>query len=318
MNEYGTNTLLEKQELDMLLNAGLVLDHRDERITLLHRKRNVLTEITQQPHPGLDCLVLRAVDTRIWQSRMVSRAMDVRKLKRLTLIHCNNPMLMSWTQYPKDLESLEILSPIQTYPYKAGLVLVDNLLAKPLSHFRHLTQLNLQHIGAPICEVLFTLSVEAGKQLKVLKLADQDVTGIDKIYSFQRRGVGPLECPLYKLLVHLCPNLEVLCLDISNNAVENKPADVLSRAPDARFMAIEHYLEELQEAPSLPVFETLRSHQQLRVLQLITSITGDTRNETDIDMIASRSCSPDLAYFTFAFSAPPPSSSIDAVRTVED
>ncbi|KAL8646594.1 MAG: hypothetical protein Q9226_006793 [Calogaya cf. arnoldii] len=316
LTEFGTSRLAEKQGLDILLDAGLVvLDQRDERVASLSLKESVSSKVTKRSHSGLESLVLRGIDTRTWRKRIASPVDNPGNLKRLALVHCDNPMLMNWTRYPEDMEILEIVNPYQTYPYKAGIVLTDNLLAKPLSQFRHLTELNLQHIGAPICEVLFSLGVEAGKQLKVLKLHDQFVTGIDKDYSFQRHTIGVLHCPLYKILVYLCPNLEVLSLDVSNNAVEDKPLDILYRTPDTRSLAIEPCLEELQGKPSLPVFETLRSLQRLQALRLVTSDTGNARNEKSSDMIASRTCSSDLAYFTFAISA---SRSTDTVRNVED
>ncbi|KAL8848144.1 MAG: hypothetical protein Q9221_006830 [Calogaya cf. arnoldii] len=315
--EFGTSRLAEKHGLDLLLDAGLVvLDHRDERVASLSLNESVSSKVTKRSHPGLESLVLRGVDTRTWRKRIAPPGENPRNLKRLALVHCDNPMLMNWTRYPEEMESLEIVNPYQTYPYKAGVVLTDNLLAKPLSHFRHLTELNLQHIGAPICEVLFTLGVEAGKQLKVLKLHDQSVTGIDNNYSFQRHHpIGVLDCPLYKLLVYLCPNLEVLSLDVSNNAVEGKPPDILYRTPDTRSLAMEPCLEELQGEPSLPVFETLRSLQRLRSLRLVTSDTGNARSEKSSDIIASRTCSSDLVYFTLAVSASRPT---DTFGNAED
>lgn len=300
---------------DILLDAGFLMDHRDERMASLALEEFISTRTPKRPNPGLESLVLRGIDIRIWQKGNLSHALNLRNLKRLALVNCNNPMLISWTRYPQDMESLEIVNPDQTYPYKAGLVLTDNLLAKPLSHFCHLSELNLQHIGGPICEVLFQLGLDAGKQLKVLKLHDQEVTGIDEIYSFQRDGSDALDCPMYKLLVYICPNLEVLSLDISSNAVDSKSMGRHYRSSDSRSVALEPLLEQVNNVSTLPVFETLRSLQCLRSLRLVTADVGNARSEQVSDRIGRSTCSADIEYFTLAVSA---SRSTEDIGNVED
>ncbi|KAL8962588.1 MAG: hypothetical protein Q9193_001030 [Seirophora villosa] len=220
-------------------------------------------------------------------------------------------MLISWPQYPRDLENLEIVQPHQTHPYKAGLVLSDNLLANPLSHFRNLSELNLQHVGGPICEVLFNL-VEIGKQLKVLKLHDQAVEGIDRLYWIERSQPQPhsdcLECPFWKLLVYICPNVEILSLDISDIALQEDDMNEFKRASDSRSIALEPILEEMEHAPTLEVFETLRSLRYLRSLRLMTLDSGDTvrpRSERNWIPVSKKLWSANLESFvlTVAFVA---------------
>ncbi|KAL8951070.1 MAG: hypothetical protein Q9183_007484, partial [Haloplaca sp. 2 TL-2023] len=203
--------------------------------------------------------------------------LDLCNLKRLALIRCDNPMLISWPQYPRDLENFELVHPHQTYPYKAGLVLSDNVLANPLSHFRNLSELNLQHIGGPICEVLFNL-VEIGKQLKVLELHDQAVEGINRLYWIQpsQPHSDCLECPSWNLLAYTCSNVEILSLDISDIALQEHDMHESKRASDSRSVALGPILEEMEHAPTLDVFETLRSPRYLRSLRLMTLDTCDT------------------------------------------
>ncbi|KAL8921376.1 MAG: hypothetical protein Q9172_004040 [Xanthocarpia lactea] len=211
-------------------------------------------------------------------------------------------MSTSWHCYPQDLETLEIVDPVQTYPIRVGLLLTENLLAKPLSHFRNLEELTLQNVGAPICEVLINLC-ESGKKLKVLQLQDQEVSGIDQVYRFRRkepRGDSEyLNCPFHKLLVYICPNVEILSLDISINTLEQGPLDVHLRGSDSRSAALEPLLEELEQIPTLPVCETLRSLQRLRSLQL-TLPDGSARREQVVLAFAKKWWSTDLEYFSVA------------------
>ncbi|KAL8996814.1 MAG: hypothetical protein Q9169_003783 [Polycauliona sp. 2 TL-2023] len=258
------------------------LNYGDDCASLLALENVVSATSSKRPDPGFASLVLHGTDVRLWQKYDSSHAFYLCKLRRLALIGCENPMLISWPQYPRDLESLEIVHPHQTYPYKAGLVLSDNMLANPLSHFRNLAELNLQHIGGPICEVLFNL-VDIGKQLKVLKLHDQAVEGFDRLYWIQRNQPQPnsdyLECPFWKLLVHTCPNVEILSMDISNIGLREDDMDEFKRASDSNSIALEPILEEMEQVPTLKVFETLRSLRCLKSLRLMTLDTVAPRNE---------------------------------------
>ena len=305
---------------DILLDNGFTLDHRDERAALMAPNEFVPSRTTKQSIPGLESLVLRGTSIeywQMWQRGAFIQVLNFDNLKRLALVDCNNPMRLSWPQYPQALESLEIVNPDQTYPYKAGVVLTERQLANPLEHFRHLSELNLQNVGAPICEVLILLGVEAGKQLKVLKLHDQEVTGIDEIYTIRRvYAAGELDCPWYKLLVYLCPNLEVLSLDMSNNSVEDQPLVTHYRTSDPRFVALELRLEQMNSAPTLPVFDTLRSLRRLHSLRLVTPDVGKARSEPTANMIARRMCSSGLKYFTLAVSACPSTGHIGDVEDV--
>ncbi|KAI4243788.1 MAG: hypothetical protein L6R42_010649 [Xanthoria sp. 1 TBL-2021] len=84
---------------------------------------------------------------------------------------------MPWQSYPTDLQILEMLDPVPSYPIVTDLYLRDQQFAQPLSHFRNLKVLDIQNVGAPICEVLWNLC-ESGKNLKcngqgALRFADK-------------------------------------------------------------------------------------------------------------------------------------------------
>ncbi|KAL8889826.1 MAG: hypothetical protein Q9192_005959 [Flavoplaca navasiana] len=230
-------------------------------------------------------------------------------------------MLLSWPQYPQSLESLEIVNPDQTDPYKEGLFLTGKQLGEPIDYFCHLSELNLQNVGAPICEVLPFLSAEAGAQLKVLKLHDQAVTGVDQIYTIRRDYTSEQDyaaeqdCPMYKLLVYVCPNLEVLSLDVSSNSVEDQPLDRHIRTMDMGYEGLGLRLEQMNNAPTLPVFHTLRSLRRLHFLRLVIPDQGKARSGQTADMIARRTCSSELRYFTLAVSA---SAATGDIGDVED
>ncbi|KAL8870122.1 MAG: hypothetical protein Q9174_003761 [Haloplaca sp. 1 TL-2023] len=281
--------LPSKDGPDLFLDTDAILEFCDKHRPVLAPIDPVSVRIPKRRDLGVASLVLYQTDIRLWQKVASSHTLDLCNLKRLALIRCDNPMLMPWSQFPRGLETLEIVHPHQTYPYKAGLVLSDNLLAHPLSHFRNLSELDLQHIGGPICEVFFNL-VEIGKQLKVLKLHDQTVEGIEKRYWIQRSQPHPhseyLECPFWKLLVYTCPDVEILSLDISNIALERDDIKECKRASDWRSIALEPILEEMEHAPTLEVFETLRSLRCLRSLRLMTLDTYDTiRTRTEPNWI---------------------------------
>ncbi|KAL8834872.1 MAG: hypothetical protein Q9176_007237 [Flavoplaca citrina] len=213
---------------DILPDTGILLDHRDERTALMAPNDSVTTRKTKQSRSGLESLILRGVAIQyweVWQNGAFIKALSFRNLKRLALVDCNNPMLLSWPHYPQALEGLEIVNPDQTDPYKTGQFLTGKQLAEPIEYFCHLSELNLQNVGAPICEILPFLSVEAGAQLKVLKLHDQEVTGVDQMYTIRRDYSAEQDCPIYKLLVYVCPNLKVLSVDVSSNSVEDQPLE---------------------------------------------------------------------------------------------
>ncbi|KAL9003128.1 MAG: hypothetical protein Q9180_009928 [Flavoplaca navasiana] len=243
-------------------------------------------------------------------------ALSFRNLKRLALVDCNNPMLLSWYQYPQTLECLEIVNPEQTDPYKTGQFLTGKQLADPIEYFCHLSELNLQNVGAPICEVLPFLSAEAGAQLKVLKLHDQEVTGVDQMYTIRRDYGAEQDCPMYKLLVYVCPNLEVLSLDLSSNSVEDQPLERHIRTMDIGYEGLGLRLEQMNSAPTLPVFDTLRSLRRLHSLRLVIADQGKARSGQTADMIARRTCSAELRYFTLAVSACPSTGHIGDVEDV--
>ena len=280
--------------------------NRDERLTPLawRKSRNPSTS----SGPGLESLVLHKNDVRLWQKHDLSQSLDLRRLKRLALDRCNNPMSISWHCYPQDLERLEIADPVQTYPIRVGLLLTENLFAKPLFYFHNLEELSLQNVGAPICEVLINLC-ERGNKLKVLQLQDQEVSGIDQVYKFRRkepRGDSDyLDCPFHKLLVHICPNVEILSLDISINTLEQGFLDVYLRGSDSRSPALEPLLEELGQTPTLPVYETFRSLQRLRSLQLTMPEHRAARNEQIVLSFAEKLWSKDLEYFGLAIRSTP-------------
>ncbi|KAL9638173.1 MAG: hypothetical protein Q9204_001592 [Flavoplaca sp. TL-2023a] len=210
-----------------ILDTGFLLDRRDERTALMAPNDSITTRTTKQSTSGLESLILRGVALRlweVWQNGAFIKALSFRNLKRLALVDCNNPMLLSWPQYPQSLESLEIVNPDQTDPYKEGLILAGKQLAEPIGYFCHLSELNLQNVGAPICEVLPILNAEAGAQLKVLKLHDQAVTGVDQMYTI-RRDYGPeQDCPMYKLLVP--PSLLYLLRKLRKQAVKEDEVDI--------------------------------------------------------------------------------------------
>lgn len=298
-----SRTLPTKDGPDLFLNTDAILDYCEKHGSRLASINPVSVRIPKRPCPGVASLVLYQIDIRLWQKVASSHPLDLCNLKRLALIRCDNPMLISWPQYPRDLETLEIVHPHQTYPYKAGLVLSDNLLANPLSHFRNLSELNLQHVGGPICEVLFNL-VEIGKQLKVLKLHDEAVEGIDRLYWIQRSQPQPhsdcLECPFWKFLVYTCPNVEILSLDISDIALQKDDMNEFKRASDSRSIALEPILEGLEQVPTLGVFETLRSLRYLRSLRIMTLDTGDTarpRSEANWIPVSKKLWSADFESF---------------------
>ncbi|KAL8881958.1 MAG: hypothetical protein Q9215_005537 [Flavoplaca cf. flavocitrina] len=304
---------------DILPDTGILLDHRDERTALMAPNDSVTTRKTKQSRSGLESLILRGVAIQyweVWQNGAFIKALSFRNLKRLALVDCNNPMLLSWPHYPQALEGLEIVNPDQTDPYKTGQFLTGKQLAEPIKYFCHLSELNLQNVGAPICEILPLLSVEAGAQLKVLKLHDQEVTGVDQMYTIRRDYGAEQDCPMYKLLVYVCPNLEVLSVDVSSNSVKDQPLERHVRTMDMGYEGLGLRLEQMNNAPTLPVFDNLRSLRRLHSLRLVIPDAGKARSGQTADMIARRTSSSELRYFTLAVSACPSTGHIGDVEDV--
>ncbi|KAL9028866.1 MAG: hypothetical protein Q9196_002820 [Gyalolechia fulgens] len=304
---------------DILQDTGFLLDHRDERTALMAPNESVTTRGKKQSKADLESLILRGVAIRLWERRQSGafvKVLSFRNLKRLALVECNDPMRISWHQYPQSLESFEMVDPHQTDPYMSGQFLTGKQLAEPIDYFCHLSELNLQNVGAPICEVLPFLSCEAGAQLKVLKLHDQEVTGVDQLYIIRHNFGTEQDCPMYKLLVYVCPYLEVLSLDISSNSVEDLPLDRHVRTMDMGYKGLHLRLEQMNSAPTLPVFDTLRSLRHLHSLRLVIPDHGKARSGPTVDMIARRTCSSDLRYFTLAVSASAATGNIGDVEDV--
>lgn len=224
------------------------------------RERTVPLASTKQAKcsgPILESLVINRFDMTHWlkhgwRSHDPSVGLNFHGLSRLTLVNCDNAYAMQWQRYPPDLAVLEILDPFQNFPVKCGLYLSDNILAQPLAHFRNLAVLNLQNIGPPIGEVLWNLC-ENSKKLKVLKLHDQDVEGIDICYRFRRnqplQNSEFLECPLHKLLVHICPAVQILSVDISSSGLKQNVVKVYNRSFDWRSTAWSRYWRRWRRRP---------------------------------------------------------------------
>ena len=108
---------------------------------------------------------------------------------------------------------------------------------------------------------------------------------------------------MYKLLVFVCPNLEVLSLDLSSNSVEDQPLDRYVRTMDIGYEGLGLRLEQMNNAPTLLIFDTLRSLRRLQSLRLVIPDAGKARSGQTANMIARRTCSSELRYFTLAVSA---------------
>ena len=190
-------------------------DRVGEKNTLARQK------VAFQTPPGLHGPIIKTImmvvhNVNLWRNHDPSKVFDVRNVRRLILAGCRDPIFVPWQAYPPGLEVLKILDPVPSYPIGAGLYLGERQIARPLSHFTRLNVLDLQNVGAPICEVLFHLQ-ESGTSLKVLNLHDQEISGIDMCYKVRRQqpGTTDIACFFLKLLAYLCPNLHTLSLDIS-------------------------------------------------------------------------------------------------------
>ncbi|KAL8661805.1 MAG: hypothetical protein Q9168_008347 [Polycauliona sp. 1 TL-2023] len=253
--------------------------------------------------PIIETIVMNHHNVNKWRNRDPAAVLDVRNLRRLVLAGCRDPILMPWQLYPRDLEALEIVDPVPTYPIEAGLYVSRQQLAPLLSHFHHLKVLKLQNVGAPICEVLFNLR-KSGMSLKVLILHDHESSGIDKCYVFKRQHSLPIDCSFDKLLIHLCPNVQKLSLDISTVGLVRDVCTVRQLGSDSVSIAQEPLLEELAEYPTQPLSETLGSLRDLQVLRLVTPYSPITCNSQDVLKTAGKMWSTTLKKFTLVASTP--------------
>ncbi|KAL8649687.1 MAG: hypothetical protein Q9226_005470, partial [Calogaya cf. arnoldii] len=269
-------------------------------------RNTVASKLLSELHgPVLKALIMDGHQVRRWRQHDPSAMLNVRSLRRLTLVNCENPILVPWHSYPPELEILEIVNPVRTYPINADLYLREQLLARPLSQFRTLKVLNLQHVGAPIREVLFNLR-DGGKNLKVLRLHDREISGIDMDYRFLRHQPqghsAVINCPFPWLLAHLCPNLQTLSLDITQDGLKHNFPATRTLASDSVSTALEPLLEELAEFPIFSVSEALRSLKSLQHLRLVTSSLAEC-NGQDALKFAERLWSTKLKSVTLVVSA---------------
>lgn len=267
---------------------------------------------TNQLHdvvPRLESLTLDGYSVRQWQMQGFPDFFDLEGLKRLSLVYCDNPMLLKWQHYPTDLEVLQIIDPFPTYPIKAGLLIRENTLARPLSHFRRLTELSLHNVGAPICEVLYHLR-DSGNNLKVLRLHDQEISGIDRWDCFRRSQPQPgdserLVLSFVKLLIHICPNVEILSLDVRHYGLKN---DSHSHdrwlGSDAFSASLEPLMEELALISGLSLSQNFHRLAFLRHLRIVTPHITDYIRKSDeweagtVMEVAERMWSSSLETFT--------------------
>lgn len=278
---------------------------RVRRGTAIERRKFASNRPINLRGPIVEALIMDGHNVNLWRNHDPSTILDVRYLRRLTLAHCNHPIQMPWQSYPPDLQILEMLDPLPSYPIVTNLYLRDQQFARPLSHFRNLKVLDIQNVGAPICEVLWNLC-ESGKNLKVLKLHDRKISGIDRCYSFQRHQPQfhstELDCSFDKLLVHLCPNLQTLSLDISSYGLEGDTPMVRRLGSDSISLTLEPLLEELAKYPTFSVSETLRSLTDLRYLRLVTPHSSAQCNGQGALRFADKVWSTKLESFTMVAS----------------
>lgn len=266
---------------------------------------------TRQPQEDtarLESLILERCSVRLWQMQRLPGFSHLRNLKRLTLVYCDNPMLLSWQRYPRDLEVLEILDPFPTYPIKAGLLLRQHTLARPLTQFRRLTELSLQNVGAPICEVLFHL-LDSGKSLRVLRLHDQEISGIDRWYRFRRHQPQPgtefLNCFFTRLLIHICPNVQILSLDMSARGLLGLELLIDRQlGSNSRSAALEPLMDELARSPTLSLSQKFQSLMYLRHLRLVTYRNAHIWEDRKAMQVAERMWSTSLESFTLVAHTP--------------
>lgn len=226
-------------------------------------------EVSHDPSRYLENLILDSFSLRrFWLNPPAMERASFGGLRRLILTSCDHVMALPWRLLPQSLEVLEIVDPVQTFPIRSGQLLNEDGFREMILHFSNLIVLNIQNVGGPICEVLPNLC-ESGKRLEVLRLHDQEVSGMDQCYEFQRnRGDETIECNFVKLLVHICPNLRELSIDISSLNPPQDPSQILLRRSDDRSTALEPVLGEMALYPTLSVHEGLRSFESLRFLEL--------------------------------------------------
>ncbi|KAL8698248.1 MAG: hypothetical protein Q9201_006676 [Fulgogasparrea decipioides] len=253
--------------------------------------------------PRLESLTLyHCVITR-WHNDDQSIVQNSRGLRKLSLVNCEHPGSFKWQLYPPNLKILEILDPVQTYDVASGQYIRSGILAPALSHFCNLEILNIQNVGGPICQVLLSLG-ETGKKLKVLKLHDQDIEGIDRCHKISRLANESevLDCFFHKLLAYVCPNVETLSIDVTVNGLERDTSEIFVRGPCWVTLPAEPMLQELAQMPTLSVAETLRSLNSLRSLRIRTSRSETVCNEQSALAHARRTWSATLECFTLVAS----------------
>ncbi|KAL8722052.1 MAG: hypothetical protein Q9181_007574 [Wetmoreana brouardii] len=255
--------------------------------------------------PRLDSLMFyRCVITR-WEKDDQSTVKHSRGLRKLSLVNCDHPGYFKWQLYPPSLKILEILDPVQSHDVVSDQYIRRGKLAPALSHFCNLEILNLQNVGGPICQVLLSLC-ENGKKLKVLKLHDQDIEGVDRCHRIDRYANQSeyIECHFHKLLAYVCPNVETLSIDVTPKGLEGNNTEHFVRGPSFESIPVEPILEELAQMPTLSVAETLRSLDSLRSLRIRTSILEAICNEQSALAHARRMWSATLECFTFVAAIP--------------
>ena len=158
-----------------------------------------------------------------------SRNLDLRLLGRLKLIKCLHPCAIDWDSCPRDLEEFEIVDPVQVFPIRANHHTNHGIILKALSHFPRLKVLNIQNVGGPICEILLDLG-QIGRSITDLTLHDQDIEGIDMIYRYDRphplEHLDPLDCHFFRLLAHVCPNVQQLSVDITSQGLRDDLSEI--------------------------------------------------------------------------------------------
>ncbi|KAL9599865.1 MAG: hypothetical protein Q9219_003559 [cf. Caloplaca sp. 3 TL-2023] len=251
--------------------------------------------------PMVKTLVFDNASLYLWARDNLSLPFDTSGVRRLSLVNCFTTMALRWSLFPKDLESLEIVDPVHCEAVDAGTYIIENVLAAPLNRFPNLTTLKLRNLGAPIREVLINL-IENGRKLQCLEIHDQEMSGIDACYKFERfqqgSGSDRIDCDFAKLLVYVCPNLQSLSVDISAEGLERHTSEVYLRRRDARSIALEPVLEKLAEIPSRSVSDSLCSLKSLRSLRLRTPFSTSTCNDQHALATARSMWSAHLECFT--------------------
>ncbi|KAL8870445.1 MAG: hypothetical protein Q9174_003514 [Haloplaca sp. 1 TL-2023] len=227
---------------------------------------------------------------------------DARKMKSVSLIHCNWLFNFPWYQFPSDLECLEIIDPIQGFTVRSDQLIKEAVVAGAIARFTSLRVLNIQNVGGPVCELLWTLAVDGkGKSIKDLRLHDQDIEGIDRYYRFRQEK---LRCPFTKLLAHTCPDLEALSIDITTYGLNSDASKVLGRALGSTTYPWVATLVEMAQTPTLDISETFRSLRYLRFLRIRTPASDKEWDDLAVLKIAKKMGAKTLDEFRFVVAEP--------------